>query len=59
MKNNKKKLWLCVEHGCKFVIEAESFQEAYDGAMEYGGHVVGIYNENTGKTQIASELTWG
>lgn len=59
MKNNKKKLWLCVEHGCKFVIEAESFQEAYDGAMEYGGHVVGIYNEKTGHTRVAPELIWG
>ena len=59
MKTNKKQLWLCVEHGCKFVIEANNFQEAYDGAMEYGGHVVGKFDEQTGRTRIAPELVWG
>lgn len=59
MSTNKKLAWLCVEHGSKFILRAEDFQEAYDGAMEYGGHVVGIYNEKTGHTRIAPELIWG
>ena len=57
MKTTKK--WLCVEHGNKFLIDADNYQEAYDAAMEYGGHVIGIYNETTGHTRIAPELTWG
>ena len=58
MKTNRK-VWLCVEHGSKFIIEADNFQEAYDAAMEYGGHVVGMFDEQTGRTRIAPELTWG
>ena len=57
MKTTKK--WLCVEHGNKFLIDADNYQEAYDAAREYGGHVIGIYNETTGHTRIAPELTWG
>ena len=58
MKTNRK-VWLCVEHGSKFIIEADNFQEAYDAAMEYGGHVVGMFDEQTGRTRIDPELTWG
>ena len=59
MKTNNRQAWLCVEHGCKFILRADNFQEAYDGAMEYGGHVVGKFDEQTGRTRIAPELVWG
>ena len=57
MKTTKK--WLCVEHGCKFTIEADNYDEAYEGAMGYGGHVIGEYNDQTGRHKIDPNIVWG
>jgi hypothetical protein len=57
MKTTKK--WLCVEHGAKFLLSADNYQEAYEGAMGYGGHVIGEYNEQTGRHKIDPNIVWG
>lgn len=41
MENQKK--FLCIEHGEYFIIEAETFEEAREGAALYGGECIGEY----------------
>ena len=42
-----KKLYLCIEHGVHFTVEAESMKQARQYALEYGGEAIGAINELT------------
>jgi len=42
-----KKLYLCVEHGEEFTVEAESLEQAREYAAEWGGEAIGEYKERS------------
>ena len=42
-----KQLYLCIEHGVHFTVEAESFSEAKAIALGYGGEAIGAISELT------------
>lgn len=42
-----KKLYLCIEHGEEFTVEAESLEQAREYASEWGGEAIGEYKERS------------